>query len=78
MFDCPVCSRTTTMGIPRDATIESVGAIHGGADEKHTPGKTRQTECANGHSVQVRFSTQRDLDPMVRDLQTCTRNPLNQ
>lgn len=78
MFDCPVCRRTTTIGIPRDATIEFVGAVRGDADEWPTPGKTRRTACANGHTIRVRFSIQRELDPMVRDLQRCIRNPLNQ
>jgi hypothetical protein len=65
------------MGIPRDAVIESVGVSNGDVGEGDVPCKTRRIECANGHTIHVRFSVERDIDPMVRGLQTCTRDPLD-
>lgn len=71
-IDCPLCGGTARMGLPRDATIESVTSIkEDSVDKNH--GKIRTIECVNRHLVQVCFSYQRDIDPLIRELQTCRK-----
>lgn len=73
-IDCPLCGRTTKVGLPQDATIESITSIWDDSWEKNS-GKTRTIECVNRHPIQVCFSYQRDIDPLIRELQTCTKIP---
>lgn len=73
-IDCPLCAGIAKMGIPQDATIESVTPIgDDGGEEGH--GKTRTIECLNGHLIEVCFSWQRDIDPLIRKLQTHRKIP---
>lgn len=62
------------MGLPQDATIESVTPIWD-EDMENNHGKVRTIGCVNGHLIQVRFSCQRDIDPLTRKLQTCRKIP---
>ena len=73
-IDCPRCGRTAKMGLPQDATIESITSIWDD-DRETNHGKTRTIDCENGHLIQVRFSYQRDIDPLIRKLQTCRKIP---
>lgn len=75
MIDCPTCGQTTTIGLPQDATIESVTRTWDDTGERNH-GKTRSTECGKGHLVRVSFSYQRDIDPLIRKLQTSRGDPL--
>lgn len=55
---CPVCGETGRIGLPRDATIESVGEE---PPAERTPDygmKTRQVRCQSGHEVYVTFRTE--------------------
>ncbi len=55
---CPVCGETGRIGLPRDATIESVAEEPPAERNRNHGAKTRQVRCPSGHDVYVTFRTE--------------------
>lgn len=54
--DCPVCGRTTKVGLPRGAVVTSLTADRPGGETDGYRRKCRRLACPDGHEFHVRFA----------------------